>query len=472
MEVLERVYTEITQNPMVIRGQRVIVGVSGGLDSVVLLHILNCLRKDLGIFLHVAHLNHMLRGEEAKEDALFVQALCQEWGIPCTAEERDVPAYAQTKKVSFEVAAREIRYQFFCKVLKKTAGDKIALAHHANDQAETVLMNLLRGSGLKGLSGITPIRDNLYIRPLLKISRYEIEQYCQQKGLSYRIDRSNLDTKYRRNKLRHQLIPLLEKEYAPGLVGNLSRMAEQIREEDQFLECLAREIYQKVLRGMDESVLILDRNELMKQPVVLLRRIIRIVYQQLNGTKQGLAFEHVDNLINHLIRGGPEKIIEMPAGIIVRLASDRLDVSKGMMERQTMTVSYFLEVPGSVTIDGIKVSSRIINKDEMSMAPWELPPNIVAIDYNCVSQPLEVRFRKEGDVFIPFGLGKKIKLKKLLIDSKIPRHLRDQIPLVVETTSGRIIWVCGIRLADHIGLTSLTQKVILLSLENGNDSIR
>lgn len=472
MEVLERVYTEIARHKMVKEGQRVIVGVSGGPDSVVLLHILHCLEKRLGISLYAAHLNHMFRGEEAKGDALFVQAICSHWGIPCISAEKDVPAYARDKGLSSQVAARELRYQFFCDVLQKTAGHKIALAHHANDQAESVLMNIFRGSGLRGLAGITPIRDNLYIRPLLKIRRAEIEQYCQQQGLSYRIDSSNLKTKYRRNKLRHHLIPLLEKEYAPGLVGILSRMADQVREEDEFLEGLADEMYQKVLLRRDGSALVLDRKKLMNQSTVLLRRIIRIAYQQLNGTKQGIAFEHVDNLINHLKRGGAEKIIEMPTGIKVRLALDRVDFSKNMIEAQPAKGSYSLALPGNVTIGDINISTRIITKAEMPLTPQELPSHMAAIDYHRVAQPLEVRFRQEGDVFIPFGLGKKVKLKKFMIDRKIPKHLRDKIPLLVEKNSQRIIWVAGIRLADHVGLTSLTQKVILLSLENGNDSNR
>ncbi|MEG6520639.1 tRNA lysidine(34) synthetase TilS [Desulfotomaculum sp. 1211_IL3151] len=470
MEVLERVYTEIARHKMVTEGQRVIVGVSGGPDSVVLLHILYCLEKRLGISLYAAHLNHMFRGEEAKGDALFVQAICSQWGIPCISEERDVPAYARCNGLSSQVAARELRYQFFCDVLHKAQGHKIALAHHANDQAESVLMNIFRGSGLKGLGGIAPMRDNLYIRPLLKIRRDEIEQYCQQHGLSYRIDSSNLKTKYRRNKLRHHLIPLLEKDYAPGIVAILSRMADQIREEDEFLEGLAYEMYQKVLLDMNGSALVLNRKELMNQSTVLLRRIIRIAYQQLHGTKQGIAFEHVDNLINHLKRGGAERMIEMPAGIKVRLALDRVDFSKDLIGSQPTKASYQLELPGSVTIENMKVSTRIMNKDEMPLTPQKLPLNMAAIDYHRVAQPLEVRFRQAGDVFIPFGLGRKVKLKKFMIDRKIPKHLRDKIPLIVEKDSQRIIWVAGIRLADHIGLTSLTQKVILLSLESGNNS--
>lgn len=472
MEVLERVYTEIARYKMVTEGQRVVVGVSGGPDSVVLLHILYCLEKRLGISLYAAHLNHMFRGEEAKGDVLFVQAICSQWGIPCIAAERDVPDYAMNKGLSSQVAARELRYQFFGEVLNNIGGHKIALAHHANDQAESVLMNIFRGSGLNGLAGINPIRDNLYIRPLLKIRRDEIEQYCQQHGLSYRIDSSNLKTKYRRNKIRHHLIPLLEKEYAPGIVAILSRMTDQVREEDEFLEGLAYEMYQRVLLDMDGSALALDRKELMNQSTVLLRRIIRIAYQQLNGSKQGLAFEHVDNLISHLKRGGAERIIEMPAGIKVRLALDRVDFSKNFIEAQSVKASYDLELPGSVTIENIKISTRIINKDEMPLTPQELPSNMAAIDYHSVAQPLEVRFRQKGDVFIPFGLGRKVKLKKFMIDRKIPKHLRDKIPLIVEKNSQRIIWVAGIRLADHIGLTSLTQKVILLSLDNGNNSNR
>ncbi|MCL5780505.1 MAG: tRNA lysidine(34) synthetase TilS [Firmicutes bacterium] len=469
MEVLARVRKEIARHKMVEPGQLIIVGVSGGPDSVALLHIFRSLAGELGISLHVAHLNHLFRGEEARKDACFVRELCLRWKIPCTVEERNVPAYAREKRLSAQVAAREVRYQFFYDVLEKTGGNKIALAHHANDQAESVLMNFLRGAGLSGLSGIPPVRDNLFIRPLLSIRREEILQYCQGHGISFRTDSSNLKTLYRRNKLRHRLIPLLEQEYSPGLVNILNRMAEQVRSEDEFMEDLARHAYKQVLLSQETTGLVLDRIRLARQPVALARRIIRIAWENIRGSKQDLTFEHVEHLVERLWGGGPERVWQLPVGINVRLTYDTLAFLA--RERQAPMTTCELPVPGSVVTEtGLKITSQVIRREELLWHPGELPAHQAVLDYDRVTLPLMVRFRREGDVLVPFGLGKRVKLKKMLIDRKVPRHLRDQIPLVVEQKTDRIVWVAGIRLADDVAVGHSTEKVILLSLENGNDS--
>ncbi|WP_333871421.1 tRNA lysidine(34) synthetase TilS [Desulforamulus putei] len=471
MEVLERVRKEIARHKMVEPGQLVIIGVSGGPDSVALLHMFHVLAGELGISLHAAHLNHLFRGEEAREDASFVRELCSRWGIPCTVEERNVPAYAREKRLSAQVAAREVRYQFFYDVLQATGGQKIALAHHANDQAESVLMNFLRGAGPGGLSGIPPVRDNLIIRPLLSIRRQEIEQYCRDQAIPFRTDSSNLKTLYRRNKIRHRLIPLLEQEYSPGLVNILVRMAEQVRSEDEFMEDLARHAYRQVLLFQGTAGLELDRTGLARQPVALARRIIRIAWENIRGSKQDLTFDHVENLVEQLRGGGPERVWELPAGIRVRLSYDRVAFLARGPEQPAALQTYELPVPGSVVTEtGKKITSQVIRREDLTCSPGELSPNRAVLDYARVTLPLMVRFRREGDVLIPFGLGKRVKLKKMLIDRKVPRHLRDNIPLVVEQKTGRILWVAGIRMADGVGIGDATEKVILLSLENGHDS--
>lgn len=471
MEVLDRVRTDISRYQLIQAKQRVVVGVSGGVDSIVLLHILNGLQEELDISLHVAHLNHMFRGEEAKEEADFVNAVCHDWGIPCTIAERDVAAFGSERGLTDEVAARIVRYQFFSEVLEKTESHKIALAHHADDQAETVLLNLLRGAGLKGLAGIAPLRENLYIRPMLHVRRREIEQYCQEYGLSFRIDSSNLKTIYRRNKVRHQLIPLLEKEYSPGLVTILSRMAEQIRSEEDYLEALATKAYTEVVVGSEGRGVKLDRRKLTGQPLVLARRILRLAWQNVRGTKQDLTYEHVESLIRLVMQPGPERIIELPGFIKVRLSYDTLFLMTSGEEQAGFLKSGYLQVPGRSPIgEGEYITSQLLDREELTRNPREYPSSLVALDADKIALPLLFRPRVEGDSFIPFGLGKRVKLKKFLIDRKVPRYLRDEIPLIVEEKSGKIIWVAGIRLADGVGITESTKKVILLCLENGNDT--
>ncbi|CCO08637.1 tRNA lysidine(34) synthetase TilS [Desulforamulus hydrothermalis] len=471
MEVLDKVRQEIARHNMIEPGQLIVVGVSGGPDSVALLHILHTLAGELGIKLHAAHLNHRFRGEEARQDALFVRQLCSNWGIPCTIEERDVPGYARQKHLSAQVAAREVRYRFFYEVLQAAGGQKIALAHQADDQAESVLLNLLRGAGAGGLAGIPPVRDNLIIRPLLSLRRQEIEQYCHRQRIGFRTDSSNLKTAYRRNKIRHVLIPLLEREYSPGLVNILVRTAEQLRTEDEFMEHLAEQAYRQVLLTRNSRRLELARGELARQPVALARRIIRLAWQEIRGSKQDLTYDHVERLLAQLPGGGPQRHWELPAGITVRLTYDRLTLLKEYGRNSLNLPVYPLPVPGSVaTASGSTITSLLLRRQDFTGNPRELPAHQAVLDYAQVTLPLAVRFRQEGDVLVPFGLGKPVKLKKILIDLKIPRHRRDSIPLVVEQKTGRILWVAGIRLADGVGISETTEKIILLRLENGHHS--
>ncbi len=471
MGVLEKVRKELARYPMVEPGQLVIVGVSGGPDSMALLHILQSLAQEMKISLYVAHLNHMFRGEEAQADADLVQEFCFRSGIPCRVVNRDVPAYARERRLSAQVAAREIRYQFFYEVLQETGGQKLALAHHANDQAESVLMNLLRGSGLRGLGGIAPVRDDCVIRPLLGIHRVEIESYCQDMGVPYRIDSSNLKLIYRRNKLRHQLIPLLQKEYSPGIIDILGRLAEQARSEDELLEQLTQEAYEKVLQTEKTNEIILDRQILSQQAVALVRRVLRLSWQKMQGTRRELTFGHIENLVRNMAGGGPERVWELPEGIRVRLSSGAVTFMAGDTSQQESDQIHPLSVPGSViTTAGQRLTAEVLPRVELVQDPEKLPLQVAALDFSKVKFPLVVRFRQEGDTITPFGLGREIKLKKLLIDRKIPRHQRDNIPLVVEQQTGRILWVAGVRMADQVGITSETQKLILLRLENGNSS--
>ena len=473
MGVLERVRKELARHHMVEPGQLVIVGVSGGPDSMVLLHILHSLAQELRISLHVAHLNHMFRAEESQADADFVEKFCCRLGIPCSIAHRDVPAYARKNRLSSQVAAREVRYQFFYEVLRQNKGQKLALAHHANDQAESVLMNLLRGSGLRGLGGIAPVREDLIIRPLLGIHRTEIENYCRERAISFRVDSSNRKLVYRRNKLRHQLIPLLQREYSPGIVDILGRLAEQARSEDELLEQLTWETYQRVRQRETSYEIILNRQLLSQQAVALVRRVLRLSWEKLQGHRQEITFGHMENLVRNLSGGGPERIWELPGGSKVRLSSESVTFMTGKVEEPATNQTYDLPVPGSViTTAGQRLTAEVLAKEELVHDPRELPLHMAALDFAKIKLPLEVRFRQAGDVFTPFGLGKEVKLKKLLIDRKIPKHQRDKIPLVLEQPTGRILWVAGVRMADEIGITPETKKLILLRLENGNSSNR
>ncbi len=472
MGLLDKVRSEITRHHLLASGDLVLVGVSGGPDSVALLHLLFSLREELNIQLHVAHLNHMFRGEEAKGDASFVRDLAERWNLPCTVRALDVPAYGRERNLSAQVAAREVRYCFFREVLRATGANKLALGHHADDQAESVLMNLFRGSGLQGLAGMAPMRENLYIRPLLAVRRREIEEYCREHQLATRLDPSNLKSIYLRNKIRNRLLPLLEEEYCPGIVPVLARMAGQLRDEHEFLEQLSRQAYRQIQASCRPGQVVLDRQALSLQPRALARRMIRLAWEEIQGNRQDLTFDHVEDILERLEKGGPEKILELPCGVKAKMSLQTVTLFKGDVLAPPQPFLRSLKVPGRTELPeaGACIVVSVVDRQEVPPDLRELSSGTIALDYERITLPLMVRSRRQGDVLVPFGLGKEVKLKKLFIDRKVPRGLRDRIPLVIEESTGRILWAAGVRMAAGIEITAATRKVILLSLENGNSN--
>ena len=251
--IAHKVETAVRRHGMIKAGDRVIAAVSGGADSVVLLHALHGLRGKLGMELGAAHLDHGLRGGEGREDAAFVRDYAASLGLPCVVERADVPAYCREKGCSVEQGAREVRYGFLRRVLMDQDADSVATGHTADDQAETVLMRLLRGSGSSGLSAIRPVRDGWVIRPMLEITAAEIADYTRTHGLSYRIDRTNEDRDMLRNRVRRDLVPLLQRDYNPRIVEGLGRLADVIRGEAEYLDARASEFLARNARVEDAA---------------------------------------------------------------------------------------------------------------------------------------------------------------------------------------------------------------------------
>jgi tRNA(Ile)-lysidine synthase len=248
--MLQRVLQTIQTYRMLSPGDKVVVGLSGGADSVALLHILKELQNGpLNINLYAAHVNHGIRGVHAREDAIFAHNLCKEWGIPFFLEEADIPSLARSMNQSEEEVGRQIRYGFFREVAEKVNGNKIATAHHKNDQAETILHNLIRGTGMQGLTGIQAVSDGVIIRPLLEITKQQILEYIALHELPYQEDATNEDSTYTRNRIRNQLIPSLEKDFNPDIVDSLVRMSGILREEEEFLADYTMDLYQKYTRS-------------------------------------------------------------------------------------------------------------------------------------------------------------------------------------------------------------------------------
>ncbi len=433
-------------------GDRVLVGVSGGPDSVCLLHILNRCRKEMALSLHIVHINHGIRKRESKREEKFVSHLAGRMSLPITVKSLDVPSYARKKRLTIEEAARDMRYSAFEQLAGKLNAKKIALGHTASDQVETVLMHLLRGSGPQGLSGIPPVRklgSSLIVRPLIEVNREEILNYLKKNNLTFCLDSSNRKTEYFRNKVRLKLLPLLRKNYNENIDGALLRLSEILKEENAYWERVVERVLGKVVSWEAEKILI-DFKKFLRYNVIVQRRVL---YRLFGGIVSLSQIEAIRNLAQKSSQG---KRIYLGRRFSVRKEGNLLIFSSSP-ERRFKKFNYPLRVPGKNEIEGLNLTlnTRIVDFYPVS----EKETNTAYFDVDKINfKKLLLRNRREGDRFRPFGLRGTKKLSDFFIDRKIPRRLRDRVPLLVEGED--ILWVVGIRRADKARITEDTKKIL------------
>ncbi len=463
MDLVRQVKADICSHKMINRGCKVLAAVSGGPDSMTMLHILYLLREELGISLHVAHLNHMFRGADSEADARFVAGMAQRYGLSATIEARDVPGYKNKHRLSGQVAAREMRYRFLRETADQVGASRIALAHQADDQAETVLINFLRGTGLTGLKGMFSVREGLYIRPLLQVRRSEIERYCDEIKLPYRQDYSNLKTYYFRNKVRLDLMPLLESEYNPALVPALLRLSEICREEDVYLEDRAETAFRSCLLEKDGVRVVLSLGGLKELPLAVRRRVLRRAWQSLDGKQKNLAFRHVETILDLIRSGRTGARAVLPGNVSAVRSYKTLELTAELEKPAVPYYIYPVKIPGSTYIPeiGRTVYTELFRRDP-SHKPENLPPSEAMLDFDKLPPRVFVRRRREGDVFKPFGQTTELKLKDFFIKQKVSRKERDWVPLI--GTPNKILWVGGIRTGESYKIDQKTDQVLYLKL--------
>ena len=461
--IVDKVIQTIKKYHMIGPGDHVIAGVSGGADSVALLSILYSLRDQWRLNITVAHLNHLLRGAAAKQDALFVADLAERLGLPCISEEHDVRAYQEREGLSLQEAARTVRYQFFLDLRQRIGARKVALGHTASDQAETLLMWLIRGTSAAGLAGIPPVRDDIFVRPLISITRAEIESYLNEQRISYIPDSSLSEQHYFRNKIRHRLMPLLQQEYNPNMVQTLNRLGELLQQDNEILDALVQEGVAESFPAGQGNELILPFKIIQKYPEALWGRIIKAVIARIKNSSQGIYFRHIEAVRQLLSSTGPSKKIQLPGGWSVVREYDTLIFTQKKFQNSSFCYTFDC-LPERISIQ--ELQKTIAFKIEEIQCPadncFTPEKNIDYLDYDRVKFPLTVRNYQPGDRFYPLGLGGSKKLKDFFIDNKISPRERYNIPLVLFQDD--IAWVGGLRIDDRFRIKPGTRNALKIQL--------
>ncbi|MDI6815666.1 MAG: tRNA lysidine(34) synthetase TilS [Actinomycetota bacterium] len=454
----DRVLKTINNHGMLRGGESVLVAVSGGPDSVVLLHVLKRLQPVLDLDLIVFHLNHKLRGLEADEDARFVGEFAAGMGLKAMLVEADVRLLMKQERFSLEEAAREARYREMERLAVELGIDKIALGHHADDRVETFLMRLLRGTGLEGLGSIKPVRDG-YIRPLIDETKSEIFQYIEDNSLEYRVDSSNQDESILRNRIRHNLMPLLG-EYNPRLQETLLNTIDIISEDQAFIEEIVAGIFSKHAQR-EPGLIKLPIVEIINQPLAIERRLIRLAIRSVKGDLRGVEFKHVDAIVSGLRKGSGNMEIDLPGQIIARAEYEQLVIGERELFEPLGIESIKLTVPGVTRIDalGVEIKAELV---EPAGLVFERNGDIAHLDAAVAGLGLKLRVRRPGDSFRPFGMSGEKKLQDLFVDKKISKRERNRVPII--ESDGKIAWVAGFRIDDSFRVTEQTKEVLILSL--------
>ena len=476
----------ITRHELLPRGTPVIVGVSGGADSLSLLHALLTLAPEFDLRLHVAHLDHQLRGADSQADADFVREVAQRWGLPYTIDSRDVRGFAHHYKLSLEEAARQVRYSFLLQVALAQHSETIAAAHNADDQTETVLMHFLRGSGLSGLRGmlpkmqieeyriqrpesnLQPPTSKIYlIRPLLDTPRAAIDEYCQQNDLHPRIDATNADTTYFRNRLRHELLPILET-YNPNIRSILRRTADVIAADHAVLETHINFAWDMTLLDETPSLITLSLPLWREQPIGTQRALLRRAIHYLRPPLRDIDFAHIDNAIEILQRAVTGDQITLPQNLLIDVSYDTLIIApRDEFIQPDWPQLLDAAAPLTVAVPGITPlpDSEWVLETSLTTDADRVGGLSAIIDASTLPGPLLLRSRLTADRFHPQGMPGPVRLKDWMINAKVPRALRDGLPLLI--AGEEIVWVPGFRVGQPFLVTDTTQHMIKLIFKKG-----
>ena len=446
-------------------GDRVGVAISSGGDSVGLFHLLKQVALPKGLQLALVHLNHKLRGADSDEDELFVKELALLHNLPIFCQEIDVAGEANRKGANLEATARRLRYEFFQSLIRDGHLDKIATGHTANDQAETVLLRLLRGSGTEGLAGIYPNLEGKIVRPLLGIARQEILEFLKEKCLPFRVDQSNFDKRFLRNRVRADLLPKLEQEFNPQITKLLSELAERSRDEEDYLK-RAAEYWLKKSTTNTRGRHSIPLSALRQLPPALERKVLRSAIRDFSSGSASLTHNQIEALRRFTAdRSGSGKI-PLPCNLIIHKEFGNLVLTK--QEVPPRTYRYSIKAPGEQEIPslGLVLQFKIIDTRTMR-GKYNGVRLKAGVDWHKIATPLVVRNWEAGDRFQPTGRQEPVKLKRLLCRHKISASRKRLWPVV--TANGKVIWVKNLSVGKNVAVTPETRQILLIREKKTKD---
>lgn len=455
----KKVLSYIKDNNLIEPGDKILIALSGGPDSICLLNILFELKDKLDIDIGAAHLNHLLRGEDAFKDEEYVINICKEMNIPCFIRRVDINKYSKEQKLSSEMAGRIARYDFFEEIIKTKGFNKVATAHNANDQAETILFRLMRGTGLEGLGGIKVSRENKVIRPILCLSRKEVEQYIEIKKLSARIDKTNFEKIYNRNKIRLDILPYMKENFNEHIIETLNRTSVLLQKDNEFLEKVALNFYKKYcIKDKDYFII---KKEAFSEDEAIVTRILRRAMSEYSKSNYDFEMKHIYEII-YLAKNVSGKIVNLPNKIcaeniygdiyikhIIKKSNNFNKIEEIVLEKNDI-------LNNIIEFGEFKFEFSVINNNEKI----NLNQNNLTkyFDFDKINTNISIRNRKNGDKIIPLGMKGNKKIKDIFIDMKISKQDRESIPLLC--FDEKISWIVGIRISEEYKLTSKSKNIL------------
>ena len=497
--LLKKVQDTIKKYKMLTSNTKLVVAVSGGPDSATLLHLLFKLTPKYNLRLWVAHLNHELRGREADFEAEWVKKFAFKLGIPVISDTFNVAALAKEKRLSLEEAARQVRYDFLEKVANQLGASRIALAHTASDQTETLLMRLMRGSGLDGLSAIPPVRDKI-IRPLIEVFRGEIQDYCRENDVQPCLDSSNRETSFLRNRVRLNLIPYLSREYGDQIEKVFFQTTNLLRQDSEYLKRETERVFRSVLEEKRSEGLVLNEGKLSCLHPALQRRVLRKAIEKIKGNLKGITFDHVVSVLK-LYKTKQSKQLDLPHGLVIRHRYGNLLISNE--KEKSLSFVRNLIIPGTTKltelnlaldtelISGLpgihaqKGSQKKLGEEFISSRRFGaslplasarnlkfnqihcFPEPQALFDFDKLEPPLYLRKRERGDRFHPLGMKGSKKVKDFFIDLKIPLEQRERIPLLMD--KDKVVWIVGYRIDERFRVDEDTRSILKVRIRESHD---